>query len=284
MPLVCYRCRAHGRRLFPSARADVIRLQFLLDLLEAVLELAPVVHNSSTLGLLSEELGHLFHFLLALLDAVDADIANARDVGAHGGRGTALAVLDGDALLGLDAELFAGVEVDGRVGLGAGRVERGGGRVDVLGREEVGQVGLLDGSNDTALGRGADNGHGVALLLELVELLGYAGALDGLLAELLGDGAQLALDKVLKLRVGHLEVVLLLEPLEHATEVVADKVLEELVRRVAVVDIVLLEHLVGELGAGLEGEALGLHERVVAVEEDVADLRESSNISAGLRG
>jgi hypothetical protein len=58
----------------------------------------------------------------------------------------------------------------------------------------------------------------------------------------------------------------------HATEVLADKGLEELVDGVLVVDVVLFEDLVAELGAGFEGEELGLGERVVAVEEDVVDL------------
>jgi len=35
---------------------------------------------------------------------------------------------------------------------------------------------------------------------------------------------------------------------------------------------VLLEDLVGELGAGLECERLGQDERVVAIEEDLLDL------------
>lgn len=58
----------------------------------------------------------------------------------------------------------------------------------------------------------------------------------------------------------------------HAAEVLADERLEELVDGVLVVDVVLLEDLIAELGAGFEGEELGLGERVVAVEEDIVDL------------
>jgi len=56
---------------------------------------------------------------------------------------------------------------------------------------------------------------------------------------------------------------------------VADEVLEEGVDIVASVDVVLLEDLVGELGASLEGQALGLAEGVVAVEQDVLDLMDA---------
>lgn len=139
--------------------------------------------------------------------------------------------------------------------------------------EEAVQVGLAERSNNTALCRSADDGHGVTLLLEPLELLSHAGALGCLLAELLGDGAKLGLDKLLELLVGHLEVVLGLESEKHAAEVVANKVLEEALGRVAlVVDAMLLEDLVGELGAGLKGEVLRLAEGVVAVEQDVLGL------------
>ena len=165
--------------------------------------------------------------LLALFLLVDADVSDERNASAHGGGGPRLGVLDGDTLVGLNAELLAGVQVDGWVRLGARWAERSGSRVDVLWREEVGDAGLLDGSDDAALGGSRDNRHRVALLLELGELLSHARALDSLLAELESDGAEFLCDKVLHLVVGHLELVLLLQALEHAAEVVADKVLEQ---------------------------------------------------------
>ena len=123
--------------------------------------------------------------------------------------------------------------------------------------EEAVQVALAERGNDTALGRGADDGHGVTLLLEPLELLRHPRALDGFLAELLGDGAELGRDELLELLVGHFEVVLGLEGEEHAAEVVADKVLQQALGRVAlVVDAMLLKHLVGEVCAGLEGKML----------------------------
>jgi len=72
--------------------------------------------------------------------------------------------------------------------------------------------------------------------------------------------------------------VLLLQSVEHAAEVLADKVFEQLVRRVVGVDLVLVQQLVGQIGAGFEGEALRHHERVVAVEEDIFDLLESKSV------
>jgi hypothetical protein len=50
------------------------------------------------------------------------------------------------------------------------------------------------------------------------------------------------------------------------------------------VDVVLLEDLVAELSASLEGKELGLGERVVAVEENVVNLvRGTSVVISDLR-
>lgn len=87
--------------------------------------------------MLSEGVGHLLHLLFALLDLVDTDVGDERDVGTHGSSGTRFAVFDGEALLWLDSELLASVDVDGRIRLGGWRVETGGGRVDVLVGEEA---------------------------------------------------------------------------------------------------------------------------------------------------
>lgn len=69
--------------------------------------------------------------------------------------------------------------------------------------------------------------------------------------------------------------MLLLKADEHVAEVVADEILKEAVGGVAGIDVVLLEHLVGEVGTCLEGQTLGLAKGVVAVEEDVLDLRKA---------
>ena len=57
-----------------------------------------------------------------------------------------------------------------------------------------------------------------------------------------------------------------------------DKVFEEGVDCVAVGEVVLFEHLICQFGTCFKGEALGLNEGVVAVEEDVFDLDEMSEL------
>jgi hypothetical protein len=171
------------------------------------------------------------------------------------------------------------VQVDGRVGLGARRVEGRGGRVDVLLGEEVHEVGLDQRGEDTRLGGRRDDGHGVAVVFGPLQLLGDAGALDALLGKLVDDLAELAVDVLVHLVVTHLEAVLLLQADEHVAEVVADEVLEERIGVIAGVDGVLLEHLVGEVGAGFEGETLGLAEGVVAVEKEVLYLEGGRAVS-----
>lgn len=112
-------------------------LHRLLNLLDALREFLPVVHHRLRLALLSESSRHLVHLRLAVLDVVDTDVSDERDAGTHTSSGAGLAVFHGEALFWLDAELFAGVEVDGWVGLGGWWIEGGDGRVDVLIREET---------------------------------------------------------------------------------------------------------------------------------------------------
>ena len=261
-----------------TASSPLLKLSHLqvwdacLDLGEALGELLPVVHNSSGLALLLQQLGHLLHLLLALLNAVDADIRDQWDASTHGSSSTRLGVLDGDAALVLDTELLAGVVVDLGVWLGGWWVERSGGGVDVLIWEVVVDANLLDRGNDTWLSRGGDNRHLVALVLDPLHHLWHAWAWLALLGQLSGDGTKLTVDVGIDLLWAHLEVVDLLQLVAHAAEVLANERLEQLVHIVLVVDVVLLENLVAEVGASLEGEELGLGERVVAVEENVVDL------------
>jgi hypothetical protein len=134
------------------------------------------------------------------------------------------------------------------------------------------EVGLLERRNDTWFGRSRDDGHRVALCLDPLQLLSHTWALLALGTELLGDLVELTSNEALHIVVWHGEVVLLLEALEHVTEVVADEVFEKRVGVVFGVDVVLLHHLVGEVCTCFEGEPLRLAEGVVAVEEDVLDL------------
>jgi hypothetical protein len=66
--------------------------------------------------------------------------------------------------------------------------------------------------------------------------------------------------------------VLLLQTNHHAAEVLADEVLEEAMSRVAFLDAMLLEELVGQVAAGFECEFLREAKSVVAVEQNVLDL------------
>ena len=231
-------------------------LQRRLDLLENLGELLPVVHDGTGAALIGEELGHLLHLLGAVLDAVDTDVADEGNAGTLGGSGTALAVLDGDALLVLDAQLLASVVVDSRVGLAGRGVQAGSGTVDMLVGEVVINADLLYAGDDTGLGGGADNGHGVALLLQALKLLRNAGAGLALLAQLGGDGAELAVNVGIDLIRGHGEAVLLLQADEHAAEVVADEVLQQLLNGVALRLAPFLQDLVSQVRAGLEGQTL----------------------------
>jgi hypothetical protein len=134
------------------------------------------------------------------------------------------------------------------------------------------EVALLERGDDTRLGGGRDDGHGVALLLHPLELLSHARALSALLRELLGDLAELTSHEVVLLLLWHLEVVLLLQAENHVAEIVPHEVFEQRVGVVSGLDVVLLHDLVGEIRTCLERQTLGLAERVVAVEEDVLDL------------
>ena len=69
-----------------------------------------------------------------------------------------------------------------------------------------------------------------------------------------------------------LEIELLLQRHHHAAEVLPHEVGEELRAGVALVDVEFGEDLVGEVGAGFEGEFFRQDEGVVAVEEDFGDL------------
>lgn len=251
---------------------DRVHLSLRLDLLQALWELLPVVHDDISLALLGEDLGHLVHLLLAVLDAVDANlvtliwnldgrqlntyVADERNTSTHSRSSSALAVLHGNAVFRLHAELLACVEVDLGVGLAGRRVQASSRTVDVLVGEVLHLIGLDQAGDNTRLGAGADDAHGVALLLEALELLGRTWARLSLLAELPRDAVELLADVALQFSVRQCEVVLLLKAHAHAAEVLADEVLEESIGGIALGEALLLHNLVGQVGAGLEGETL----------------------------
>lgn len=122
-----------------------------LTLLEMSLELGPIVHDSIGLAVLGEGLSHLLHLLLAILDTIHTNVADKRNTSTHGSSGTRTRILDSDTLLRLDTQLLTSEEVDLGIWLGGRRVERGGGRVDLLIREELVHTNFVKGGNDTRL-------------------------------------------------------------------------------------------------------------------------------------
>jgi len=261
-------------------RATIVLYSRGLVLLEDLWEFVPILHDSKAFGLLSENLGHLVHLFWALLDTIDTNVGNAWDTSSHGSRSTRLAVFHSDGIGILDTKLLAGIVVDLWIRLARWWVERGSSRVDVLRLEESVKVALLEGSDNTRLSRGRDNRHWVSLALGPFQLLCDIWALDSLLAELGSDSVQLLGDVLLKLGIGQLEAVLLLQTLEHASEVVANEVLEESLSGVSLVDLLLCHEFVGEIGTCLEGQVLRLAQGVITVKENILDLQSGLSVSA----
>ena len=238
-----------------------------LELRHALLEVVPVRHDH--LGALLDE--HLADVLGLLRVVVAAGVGDGGDASAHGAQGAAFAVLDGDALGRLHADLLHGEEVDGRVGLGGGRGQGAGGAEDVARWEVLVLPHLLDTRLDAAQRARADHGH-LVLVLVALERLGGADARLRLLEQRGDDPVLLHAHVALALLVVEREAVLGLHAAHHAAEVLADEVDHQARAGVAVRDAVLGEDLVGQLRAGLEGQLLGEDERVVAVKQDLGEL------------
>lgn len=255
-----------------------VNLQTLLDLLQALGEFLPVVHDDLAFALLREDLGHLLHLLLTLLDAIDTNVTDARDARSHRGCSTTLAVLDSDTFSVLHSQLLAREVVDLRVGLAGRGVQAGSSTVDMLVGEVFVNTSLLERGNNTGLGRGANDGQRVALLLEGFQLLGSSRAGSALLAQLGGDRTELTVNVGINILGRHGELVLVLKAYKHATEVEANEILEQLLNSIAlgIIFLVFVEDLVSQVGAGLEGQAFRQAEGVVAVKKDVADLNTAS--------
>lgn len=246
-----------------------------------------MVHDVDGTTLLLQHLGNPLLFFALL---VGADVADEGNASVLGSSGAAPAVLDSNTLLRVDANGLAGVEVDGGIRLRGGLGQRAGSAEDAV-REVLFDADLAKGSLDTGQSGRRDDSQAVLLLLvQLLEDIDDAGAGLGLGLQLLDDLAQLALNVCVEFLRGQLEVVLLGERDHHATEVLADEVLQQGGAGVAVGDALLLEDLIGEFGAGLESELLGEDEGVVAVEQDLLDLqrvrgkisRDASNDDGGV--
>src|SRR5271170_6672643 len=90
--------------------------------------------------------------------------------------------------------------------------------------------------------------------------------------ELLNDCVLLILHIALKLFLRQLEVVFLLQGHHHTTEVLPNKVDDELIPSVAVSDSLFRKDLIGEIGTCFEGNLFGENKSVVTVEQEVFDL------------
>ena len=242
----------------------------LLNLLQALEEVLPVVHHHLDTDVLHQNLLHL-----ALLDdiAVAADVPQGRNPSTDRTRRAALAVLHRDTLGRLDAKDLAGMQIDGRIGL-AGRLGQRGRRAeDPVGREEPVLVHFLDGRLDTPeRARAHDRQLVLPVVVQLLQGLGRADAGLRLGLERRDDLVLLLQDVRVELVIAHLEAVLLLQRDHHAAEVLAHEVDEQLRARVALAEAMFFEDRVGERGARFEGELFRQDKCVVAVEEDVGDL------------
>lgn len=246
-----------------------VRLLHLLDLLDAPIPFTPVPHDDLC-SLLEEELGHL---VLLLGGGVAANVRDDRDASSNGTEATTLAVLNSNTLRCLLSDNLERVEIDGWVRLGSRLFERSSSGEDVVFREETGLVDLLDGGLDASKGRGRDDSHTVLLLSEHLDKdLVDANAGLGLSLEFSNDTVLLLLDVALELLWRNRDVKLALDRDHHAAEVLANELADKLVAGVALLNAMLLQDLVGNVGTGLKSKLLGKDEGVVTVKEDVGDL------------
>lgn len=250
-----------------------LRLQ---NLLQSTLPLIPVLHHSHSTTLTQQHLLLGLNLLQSLI-FIAPHIPNQWNARPLRRSSTTLTILHCHTLLRLDPNNLARMQVHRGIRLTRRlRQARRGTKHPILSKILV-HARLLDTRLHTAQRARADHRHAVfALLAHLVEHGHDADARLRLFVELLNDLAQFALDVAVFGGLVEGEVVARLEAFEHAAEVLADEVFEELRARVAIGEVVLFEYLVGELGAGFEGEGFGEDERVVAVEEDVFDLLEES--------
>lgn len=190
-----------------------------------------------------------------------------------GAERTRLAVLDGNGLLRLFAALVKSVEVDGGVRLGSRFGQGAGSAENQFGVEPLVLTDFLDGSLDTAESGRRDNSHVILVgVVKFLQDLVDTDARLGLLVQLGDNLVLLLLDVVLQLFLGQLELVLGLKRDHHTTEVLTDEVLDELGAGITVRDATLLEDLISEISARLEGQLFREDEGVVAVEEKLSDL------------
>lgn len=237
-------CEVHGRQL----KAGLGGIGPGLDELHALFELGPVGHDylDSKLG---EALAHLLPHILV----VATNVADDRHAGADGRESTGLAVLDGHSLGGGFLAVLQGMQVDSWVGFGSRLIQRGGSTEDLIMIEVLILVDLLDGgAYATQSGRGDDSETVLLRCEKLVQLISGADTGLGFCLQLGNDLVLLFRDVGLQLILLHLEFVLGLEGDHHAAEVLADKILDELVAGVSVGNAALLQDFICKVGASLK--------------------------------
>lgn len=228
-----------------------------------------MVHDIDSTALIPQDLDHM----LLLIRVVGTNVPNEWNLGVLRGRSTRPTILNSDALAVLNAKDLASMVIDGRVRLGSGLGERSSGREDLIRLKVLLHSDFPDGRLHSAERRRRYDSQVVfPLVMQLLQFVHGTRAWLGLLLEHLDHLAQFLVDVVVELLVAEREVVFFAERGHHAAEVLADEVFEEGRAGVAVGETLLLEDLIGELGAGFESEGFGEHKGVVAVEEDRSDL------------
>jgi len=237
----------------PAARSLAKDLFPLLNRLQCFGELIPILHDN----LDAQFLQRLRHFLLLLAATIAAYVSDGRNASTNRTQCPTLAVFDCNTFSRLFPNDLACVQVDCWIWLGGWHRKRGSGAEDMVRWEVFGLVDFVDGCLDSPKSTRADDRH--AIFLRLVQLLQLFAASDARLRIALQLRNHLILfhaDVFLHFIFWYFEVEFLLQGDDHATEVLADKVREELGAGVALINLVFGEDFVGEVGAGFEGELL----------------------------
>jgi hypothetical protein len=96
--------------------------------------------------------------------------------------------------------------------------------------------------------------------------------------KLRNDCVLLVLRIALKLFLRQLEAVFLLQGHYHTTEVLPNKVDDELISSVVVSDSLFRKDLIGEVGTCFEGNLFGKNKSVVTVKQEIFDLEERRSV------
>jgi hypothetical protein len=239
-----------------------------LNLIQAALELAPILHDNST-ARIRQHLPHLF--LLALLIA--PRIPNRLNLCSICSSRTTLAILYGHTLLCRLPQHLNSMQIDRWIRL-AGRLRQARRSTEhMLARKVLILSHLINTSLHSSKSTGADNRQMVfPMFLQLLQLGIHALTRSQLLLQLRNNFVFFLGDVFLEFFVRHLVLIFGFQGDHHAAEVLPDELGEELRPCVAIGDVPRCQDLVCELSAGFEGELFGEDERVIAIEEKGSNL------------